>query len=275
MAMMRSRFSGCGLRSAAAGALAAVWLAVATPAHAIFSDDEARRAILDLRARLEAQRQTLETQRQALEAAERQLQELRAGGDAARRGTLDVVNQIEALRRELAELRGQQERLARDVADVQRQQRDALAAFDERLRALEPIKVSVEGVEFTARPDEKAAFEAAMAALRASEFARAAQAYASFLARYPDSGYAPLALYWRGNALYAARDYAAAIQSYQRLLEQFPKHPRAPEAMLAVASCQLELKDAKAARATWQALVVRYPDSEAAATARDRLARLR
>lgn len=257
------------VRSVWSAWLAASLLATtALPAHALFADDEARRAILELRARADAQRQ-------ALEAAERQLQELQSGGETSRRGVFELSNQIESLRREVAELRGQQEKLARDVAELQRQQRDALAAFDERLRALEPAKVTVDGVEFTARPDEKAAFEAAMAALRTSEFPRAAQLYGDFLARYPGSGYAPLALYWQGNALYAARQYRPAIDSYQRLLDTAPQHPRAPEALLAIASCQLELKDAKAARASWQALIKRYPDTEAAATARERLARTR
>ncbi|MDM7456871.1 MAG: tol-pal system protein YbgF [Tepidimonas sp.] len=252
-----------------------VLAAAALPAHALFSDDEARRAILDLRSRLETQRQAVEATERHLQATERQLQELQAGSDSARRGVLDVVNQIEAVRRELATLRGQQEHLARDLADLQRQQRDALAAFDERLRALEPTKVVVDGDEFTVRPDEKAAFEEAMAVLRASDFSRAARLYGAFLARYPGSGYAPLAWYWQGNALYADRQYRAAIDSYQRLIDQWPQHPRAAEAMLAIASCQLELKDAKAARATWQALVTRYPHTEAAAAARERLARLR
>lgn len=159
----RSRYSrvGAGWRVGAVAVAALCAGLAAGPAHALFADDEARRAILDLRARLDAQRQ-------ALEATEQRLQELLTGGEAARRGVLDVANQLEALRRELAELRGQQERLARDVADVQRQQRDALAAFDERLRALEPLKVTLDGAEFSARPEEKAAFEAAMAALRAA-----------------------------------------------------------------------------------------------------------
>lgn len=258
------RWQRAGVACLAAGLLGLASL----PAHALFSDDEARRAILDLRAKVEEQRQ-------ALEAAQRQLQDVQAGAEPTRRGLFDVVNQIEGLRRELADLRGQQERLARDVAELQRQQRDALAAFDERLRALEPAKVSIDGTEFTARPEEKTAFETAMAALRASEFARAAQLHGDFLSRYPGSGFAPLALYWQGNALYASRQYRPAIDSYQRLLDQAPDHPRASEAMLAIASCQLELKDAKAARATWQALVKRYPDTEAAAAARERLARLR
>jgi tol-pal system protein YbgF len=258
------------------GLLAALlWSAPLAASAALFADDEARRAILDLRQRVEAQRQALEAQQQSLEALQRQLGETQSGLDPARRGVLELANQIDALRRELAELRGQQEKLARDVAELQRQQRDAWAALDERLRALEPQNVTVDGQSFAVRPEEKAAFEAAMAALRASDFTRAAQLYGQFLQRYPGSGYAPLAWYWQGNAHYAARQYTAAIDSYRRLLELDPRHPRAPEALLAIASCQIELKDSKAARATWQDLIKRYPDSEAAVAARERLARLR
>jgi tol-pal system protein YbgF len=188
---------------------------------------------------------------------------------------LDLVNQIEALRRELAEVRGQNERLARDVADLQRQQRDVSGAIDERLRPLEPVKVTLEGQEFTAKPEEKAAFEAAMTTLRAANFPAAAQQYTQFLTRYPSSGYVPVVLYWLGNAQYANRSYKPAIDSYQRLLAQFPQHARAPEALLAVANCHLELKDARSAKATLQNVVKTYPASEAASAAKDRLARLR
>ena len=161
------------------------------------------------------------------------------------------------------------------MAETQRQQRDVWAALDERLRALEPVQVTVDGQTFAVRPEEKTAFEEAMAALRASDFARAATLYGQFLGRYPGSGYTPAALYWLGNARYALRQYREAIDSYQQLLDRYARHSRAPEAMLALASCQLELKDGNAARATWRALVQRYPESEAAAAARERLARMR
>jgi TolA-binding protein len=48
-----------------------------------------------------------------------------------------------------------------------------------------------------------------------------------------------------------------------------------PEAVLAIANCQLEIKDNKAARKTLEDLVAKYPSSEAAAAARDRLARFK
>lgn len=255
-------------------ALGVMLASLAGTGHAaLFSDDEARRAILDLRSKVEANRE-------AGEAADRQLsqrlQELDEGGVAqSRRSMLDMLNQLETLRRELAEVRGQNERLARDLAELQRQQRDMSGSLDERLRPLEPVKVSLEGSEFTAKPEEKAAFEAAMTTLRATEFAAATQQYTDFLQRYPNSGYAPVALYWLGNAQYANRAYKPAIDSYERLLAQAPNHPRAPEAMLAIANCQLELKDARSAKAALQKVVKTYPASEAASAAKDRLSRLR
>lgn len=250
----------------------AAWMQPAQ-AQLFGGDDEARRAIIDLRARVENNRQAAE---QANERLAREIKELVDNElTPARRGLLDLINQMEALRRELAEVRGQNERLARDLAELQRQQRDVLAAVDERLRPLEPVTVKVDGVEFTARPEETQAFEAAMNALRASDFARAAQLYETLIARFPNSGYVPVALYWQGNAHYAARNYKAAIESYQRLIAKAPQHPRTPEAMLAIANCHLELKDARAARAVLQELVKLHPETEAGATARDRLARMR
>lgn len=235
-------------------------------AHAaLFGDDEARRAILDLRAKVDAHRQTSDD-------AER---ELRDGVDATRRGLLDLVGQLDTLRAEVAQLRGQNEQLARELADIQRRQKDVLGAVDERLRVLEPVKVTLDGQEFVVQPEEKNAFEAAMVVLRNSDFTKAAQLYGQFMERYPASAYVPLALYWQGNALYAARSYKPAIASYMKLVEQAPKHPRVPEAKLAMANCQLELKDLKAAQATLQALVKAHPETEAGATARDRLARMK
>ena len=228
---------------------------LAWPAQAqLFSDNEARRAILELREKVEVNDESTAPTRRSL---------------------LELSNQIETLRGELARLRGQNEQLARDVAELQRQQKDVLAALDERLRVLEPLKVQQDGAEFTATPAEKREFDAAMAVLRQTEYPRAAQLYQQFMSRYPESGYTPSALYWLGNTQYALRDYKQAIATYQRLLAVAPKHPRVPEAHLAIANCQLELKDLRAARKTLEDLVKAHPQTEAGATAKDRLARLR
>jgi len=270
--------------------LAAALLAFALPVQAqLFGgDDEARRAIIELRARVEANRLAAEQERQQGASAlrtefERQIE---AELTPLRRSLLELGSQNDALRRELADLRGQNERLAhllaeqqrqqRDLlAEQQRQQRDLLAQIDQRLRPLEPLTVTVEGVEFQTRPEEAQAFEAAMQALRASEFERAARLYSDLIAHFPRSGYVVPALYWQGNAQYAARQYAAAVESFRRMVAAAPRHPRVPDALLGLANSHIELRDTRAARTVLQELIQAHPNTEAAAVARERLARLR
>ena len=237
---------------------------------ALFDDDEARRAILDLRARVEQQRLAGEATMQ------RQAEELRRAGEDTgllRRSLLDLQNQIEALRGEIARLRGQGEQLARDVSELQRLQKDAVQGVDERLRKFEPSKVSLDGREFTADPAETRDFEASLAIFRRGDFPAAQTAFTEFVRRYPQSGYRTTALFWLGNAQYANRDYRGAIANFRALLAQAPEHARAPEALLSIGNCQIELKDNAGARRTLEELTRTYPQSEAANAARERLAR--
>lgn len=242
--------------------LAFAAMACASGHAALFEDDEARRAVLDLRQRVDALRQSSETQSQ------RQ-------GEELRRALLDLQNQIETLRSEQAVLRGQNEQLQRDVGDMQRRQKDIAKGVDERLRQFEPVPVSVDGQEFSVDPAEQREFEAALALFRKGDFAAAQTAFAAFDKRYPKSGYSPSALFWLGNAQYALRDYKEAIANFKRLLASAPEHMRAPEAALSIANCQSELKDTRATRKTLEDLIKVYPKSEAAAAAKERLARMK
>lgn len=238
-------------------------------AHALFDDDEARKAILDLRQKFDAYRAEVDAKLSRLAS------ESREAGSASQRSLLEMANQNEQLRAEMARLRGQNEQLAREISELQRQQKDVQAGVDARLKQVEPTKVTLDGVDFNATPEEKRDYEAAMEMLRKSDFSGASAAYSGFLRRFPGSGYTPTALYWLGNAQYASRAYKEAIDSHRRLTSQFPTHVRTPEAMLAMANSQVELKDTKSAQRTLETLVRSYPQSEAAAAGRERLARLR
>lgn len=228
---------------------------------ALFEDDEARRAILELRQRVDVLQQVNQ----------------RSGDDNSqvRRSLLDLQTQIETLRMEHAKLRGQNEQLLRDVADLQRRQKDIAQGVDERLRQFEPVKVTVDGLEFQADADEKRDFEAALAVFRAGKFADAKTAFAGFVRQYPRSGYVPSARFWLGNAQYAAREYKEAIGNFKMLLSEAPGHARAPEAALSIANCQIELKETRTARKTLEDLLRDYPQSEAAVAAKERLSRLK
>ena len=232
---------------------------------ALFEDDDARRAILDLRQKVEASQL-------------RTVEELRRGSEEnaqLRRSLLDLSNQIESLRNEMAVLRGQNEQLTRGVSDVQRSQKDVAQGVEERLRKVEPSNVSMDGRDFEAEPVEKQEFEAALANLRKGDFAAAQTAYTAFIKRYPQSGYKSSSLFWLANAQYALRDYKSAAGNFRMLATSDPQHPRAPEALLSMANCQVELKDTKAARKTLEELVTSYPQSEAASAAKERLVKLK
>lgn len=235
---------------------------------AIFEDGEARRAILEMRQRVDAMQQN--SQRSAEDAR-------RASEDSSqlRRSLLDLQTQIETLRVEMAKLRGQNEQLTRDVAELQRHQKEIATGVDERLRQFEPLKVSLDGLEFQADPAEKKDFETALAKFREGRFADAEAAYSAFLRQYPRSGYGPSVRFWLGNAQYANRNYKEAIGNFKSLLASTPNHARAPEAALAIANCQIELKETRGARKTLEDLLRVYPQSEAAVAAKERLSHLK
>ncbi|MEQ1806469.1 MAG: tol-pal system protein YbgF, partial [Burkholderiaceae bacterium] len=174
-----------------------------------------------------------------------------------------------------AKLRGQDEQLARDLAELQRKQKDITQSVDERVRKFEPVKVSVDGREFLADPDEKRLYEEAMAVFRKGEFDKSATALAAFDRRYPVSGFHESVLFWLGNAQYGKRDYSAAISTFRQLVSVSPDHPRAAESLLSIANCQLELKDPVRARITLGELAKAYPNSEAAQAGKERLASIK
>lgn len=229
---------------------AALALTLMTPSWAFFGDDEARKAIVELRQALEEQR--------------------RVNGEGAavmRRSILDISTQAEQWRLELGVLRGEQEQLVEENKRLTQ----ALADLESRIKIFEPVSIQQDGTTLLVSPPEKLAFDQGMALLLASDFARAAAAYVQILNQYPNSAYTASVLYWLGNAQYASQDLKGAINTHKRMAVQFPMHTRVPEAMLSMGNAHQELGDVKSARSEWDNLIATHPTSEAAGTARERL----
>ena len=256
-----------GSRAARIAAALCLGTALFAPAaHAgLFDDDEARRAILDIRQKID----------QGAERQKADRAELTEQINQLRRSMLDLNGQLEQMRGDNARLRGQNEELARAVADMQRTQKDLQSGVDDRMRKFEPQKVNLDGKEFSVEPDEKRQYDEAMELLRKSDFVGSANALTAFRKRYPTSGYSESVLFWLGNALYGSRQYKEAIASFRSLVSGSPDSAKAPEALLAIANCQAELKDTKTARRTIDELLKTYPKSEAAQAGRERLASLK
>ena len=247
---------------------------------ALFEDDEARRAILELRTELRQRFEALrrETDQKSLDEVKRQAEEI----SNLRRSLLQLQNQWDSIGGETAKIRGQGEQLARDMAETQRRHgeqikrlEEQIKRIEERLKIFEPFKVSFEGSEFSVEAPEKTVFEAALASFRKGDFETAQNTFNDFLVRYPLSGYSNSALFWLGNAQFVLKNYPAAVLSFRKMIARSPGYSRVPEAWLAIANCQFELKEAALARKTLEDLVANFGQSEAADIARERLSRMK
>jgi tol-pal system protein YbgF len=226
----------------------------------LLDDNEARKAILELRAKVDAVARELKTQ---------------IDNKSDRTAQLDMLNQHEQTMQEIARLRGQIEVLANQISRAQESQKQLYADLDARLKKVEPQQETVDGQVASVLPSEKSAYDSATAMFQSGDYQGATTALQDFVRRYPDSAYAANAQYWLGNAYYALRDYKKAIAAQEVVTTTYAGSPKAPDAMLNIGSSYALLKDSKNAKKALQQLVSKYPESSAARTAKDRLASLK
>lgn len=237
---------------------------------ALFDDQEARQQVKDL----------------AASSSER--------FDTLSKAQFELVSQLQALREENAKLRGSVETLNYELESSKKRQQDFYIDLDNRLRKLETqpapaVDAAAAGSEQSAdgstpldatsviaKPAgdpaaEAREYEAALNFFKANKIKEAAASFESFVKAHPDSGLAPNAQYWLGNAHYSLRDCKRAIDDHRVVVSRWPQHAKAPDALINMATCQQELGDAKAAKASLESVLIKYPDSSAAATAKQRL----
>jgi tol-pal system protein YbgF len=212
---------------------AAISLGLSSNVWALFSDDDARKAILDLRKSLAT------TQ-------------------------MDLQNQIERLKTENAELRGKVENLEKQGEDINTSQKTYYQDLDSRLGNFEPRTMTIEGLSGIVQPEEKKAYEDALKSFKAGNLKKADESFTAFAAKYSQSPYLPLALYWGANSKYANKNYTGAITQLQSLIKRYPNHPRIPDAMLTLGNAQLESGNKAAAKKTFAEIMSKYPDTETA-----------
>ena len=216
---------------------AVVCLGLSNSAWALFSDDEARKAILDLRKSLAT------TQ-------------------------LELQSQIDKLKAENAQLRGKVEVLEKQGEDISSSQKTYYQDLDTRLGNFEPRTETIESVSGIVEPGEKKAYEDTLKTFQSGSLKKASEGFSAFVVKYPKSPYLPLALYWGGNSKYATKDYVGAINQLQSLIKKYPDHPRVPAAMVTLGNSRLESGNKAAAKKTFSEIIAKYPDTEAAKDAK-------
>lgn len=209
---------------------AALFAALSGPAMA--QDEDARRAILQMRTQLQM----------------------------ANQSRTELNNKVQDLQNQIAKLQGQVETLNHKL-------KQGLQNAASQQQAAEPPEPTPQ----VGDPDQQEAYDAGLDLFRQGSYQDAADALNGFANQYPKSPLTPNALFYAGSSQYATKDFQGAINTLEKITRNYPKSDKAGDALLVVAGSQLEMDDIDGSKATLQKVVQTYPDTPAADTAAERL----
>jgi tol-pal system protein YbgF len=191
------------------------------------------------------------------------------------KAVLELSISNDKLTRENQELRGQIEELKKNHEELTESLKSYYTELNSRLQKFEPQNVEVEGVQGTAQPGEKDAYDLALRDFQNGDLSKANKSLSEFISKYPSSPYWPLAKYWLANTQYAQKDYKASISTAQSLIKRYPEHKRVPEALYTIANCQIESGQKSDARKTLESITKNYPNTKSAENAAAALTKLK
>ena len=251
------------------GALFLLLLASSAAQGGLFSDDEARQGLADLKAQHEA----LSKQQQTLDERVTRMESILESYP-------DTVNKLDTLSQDLAQLRGKLDVLGNQIDTVDKHVHELYLDLDSRLKLLEAASKPADTALVTdAAPDTKAAeatpapasYDSALAAFNKGDYAASLKQFQAFRKANPKDPKTVNALYWVGMNQLSLKDYKGARATNQELYKNYPESSKAPDALLNLASAWTGLGDAANAKATLKILMNKYPGSPAAAKAKARM----
>lgn len=235
--------------------------------------------------------QTLADIRQELSVLYVEVQKLKkelstTGGPSVQVSGDTVLERVASIETALQDLTAQTEQLEFRVEEVVRDGTNRIGDLEFRLVELEGGDVSQLGETTTlggaaaAAPapvapappassgselaiGEQADFDAAMAALSASQYSEAADGFGRFVQNYPGSPLAAKANLNRGKALTQLADTREAARSYLASFTADPTGPEAPEALTLLGAALGKLGQTDQACLTLAEVPVRFPMSDA------------
>lgn len=241
---------------------------------ALFDDTEARKKILELEAKSQANH---DAQMAAINDLKKRVESLEAVIQG--NGLQEMQNQIQQLKQEVAQLSGDLEVANHAIETSQERQKDLYTDTDSRIRKLESNKLDTgagdaSSTQANATPAEEKdvkAFNDADNLSKSGSHKEAFAAFDGFLKEYPNSKLVPDALYGMGYSQFALKNYKSSIATQQKLIDTYADSAKAPDAMYNMANSQIQLGQVTNAKKTLRDLVVKYPDAAVIPNAKKRL----
>jgi tol-pal system protein YbgF len=193
---------------------------------------------------------------------------------------LELAQRIDALQADVRAIRGEVELLQNQTEGGKNQSRNLYSDLEKRLAALETLGgVGGAAPGGAAAPpasggSEQATYDAAMAALRAGNYDKAAATFREVVTNYPTGDLASNAQFWIGESYYTKGDLENAIAAYRKVLSDWPQSRKVPDALVKLGFSLSDLKRNGEARNMLEDVVRKYPGTTAAQLAADRLKRL-
>lgn len=212
-------------------------------------------------------RAELQDTRAKLDEATGQLQAALDQLDRASRTTgANIGVKVDTALQDVAVLRGQVESQQVKLQDLEARLASAPTSSAEPVVKKEELKRPDDPKEFLKLADEKA---------KSGDVALSRQLYAEFIKKWPRDEQVGEAHFSLGESFQGDQKCREALYEYGKVLQDFAKTKSAPAAYLRSSECFKQLKMNDESRLALEELVKNHPKSDAAKTAKTRLAELR
>lgn len=224
------------------------------------------RRVTKLEAGLASERQQLRTEIDQLHTV------LHEATDVVTRNSADTGAQVQHLQEQLAQLDGQIAELRNTNDQLTRQLQQQAQQTEERFTQL----MRKQGIDQPLAADQipadlAAHWQAAEAAVAATEWARARGLLREYVTRYPHDDHADDAQYQLGQSYLAENRPATALGELRRVISDYPAGDALDDALMDMGDAFYRLHACTDARSTLETLVRTLPRSPLVSRARDKL----
>jgi TolA-binding protein len=199
---------------------------------------------------------------------------------ASRRSDADIGVQLQKALEDVAQLRGQVETYLHRIDALETGLKSLQETTDKKLAELAD-KETAKQAEAQARADAlkkptsaKEMLELADEKAKAGDRPLARQLYAELLRKWPKDALAGQSEFGLAEMYYADNKCEDALSHYGTVIKEHAKIPAVPDALLHASECFRKLKMTDASRDALNELVKNHPKSDAAKTAKTKLAEL-
>ncbi|HEX4385555.1 MAG TPA: tol-pal system protein YbgF [Myxococcales bacterium] len=186
---------------------------------------------------------------------------------AARKSGADLGVDLEKAQNDLVAIHGQMDVLQHRLDAFEKAQADQAAAATAAAAAAAQQKKEAEHPA-----DKMGIYNLGRSKLEAGQTGRARELFAEFLSKFPKDELASNSQYWIGESYYAEKKWNDAIGEFQKVLKQYKGSEKVPDALLKIGMSFQAQNDCGSATLFFEELQQGHKSSEAAKTAKTRLA---